>query len=257
MLAQAYSALLQYLQVILIACAFVLLVAIALFLRRVPRLYRSLLAHNWPMTQGRVERGEVMAFAQQSVAQMGYSYSVGGAIYSGFFTQQFGDEQDAREYMDRVKVVVRYHPGKSALSAVRSADQNALSIPNRKSFLAQLAGNVLIEHFTHTDRDAEKSSHDWPTIRGRVESGKVTRERDEDHWYLLSFHTGEIGYSYSVDGNYYAGSNVLPRRFRAQVCRGTEGQRSKRSNGALQPKAALDFETAPRRSTWWVALLAK
>ena len=45
------------------------------------------------MTQGRVETAEVVAFAQQSVAQMGYSYSVEGAIYSGFFMQQFGDSR--------------------------------------------------------------------------------------------------------------------------------------------------------------------
>lgn len=207
--AQAYSALLQYIQTIGVVCTLVLLVAIALFVRRIPGLYRSLRAGNWPMTQGRVETAEVVAFAQQSVAQMGYSYSVEGAIYSGVFMQQFGGEQDAWEYVDRVKgqsVVVRYHSGKSAVSAVRLADQNALSIPNRKSFMAQLVGNGLIELFAHTDRGDAKSSRDWPTIRGRVESGKVTQERDEDLWYLASFYTGEIGYSYSVDGNYYAGS---------------------------------------------------
>ena len=209
MLAQAYSALLQYIQAILFACGFVVLVAIALFFRRLPGLYRSIGGRNWPITQGRVETAEMVAFAQQSVAQMGYSYSVEGAIYSGIFTQQFADEQDAWEYVDRVKgqsVVVRYHPRKLALSAVRSADQNALSISKRKSFLAQLVGNALIELFMHTDRDAAKSPDDWPTIRGRVESGKVTQKRDEDLWYLVSFYTGEIGYSYSVDGSYYAGS---------------------------------------------------
>ena len=68
-------------------------------------------------------------------------------------------------------------------------------------------GRTLTEFFTnsHSDGDRLKCAGDWPTIRGRVESGAVTQNREEGLWYLVSFYTSEIGYSYSVEGTYYAG----------------------------------------------------
>jgi Protein of unknown function (DUF3592) len=209
MLAEAYSVFLQYLQVVLAFCGFVLVVAIALFVLRLPSLYLSFRASNWLMTQGRIETAHVIGFARQYLVQLGYSYSVEGVIFSGFVTQQFADEQDAWEYVDQVKgqaIFVRYHPVNPAISAVRSADQTALAISSRRNLVAQLLGSDLIELFTHVDRDTFKSSRDWPTVRGRVESGKVTQKREAGLWYLISSYTGEVGYSYSVEGHYYAGS---------------------------------------------------
>jgi len=209
MLAEAYSAFLQYLQFILIFCGFVFLVATALFLRRVPDLYRSFRAGDWPLIQGRIETADIVGFARQYLARLGYSYSVEGVIFSGFFTQQFADEQDAWEYVDRVKgqkILIRCHPGRPETSAARSADQNTLSISSWKSFLAQLLGSGLIEPFTDFDPDGFKSSSSWPTIRGRVQPGKVTQKREAGLWYLIPTYTGEVGYSYSVEGHYYAES---------------------------------------------------
>ena len=210
MVAEIYSLLAQYVQYILTFCAFVLLVAIALFLRRVPGMFRSLHAGNWPMTYGRIETAKVVGFAQQSLVQLGYSYPVEGSLFSGHLTHQFVDEQDAWDYVDRVKgqmIPVRYRAGQPTISAVRTADQNTLHISNRKSFLAQLMGRTLTELFrtSHSDGDRLKYAGDWPTIRGRVESGAVTRNGEEGLWYLVSSYTSEIGYSYSIDGTYYAG----------------------------------------------------
>jgi hypothetical protein len=210
MVAAIYSLLAPYAQFILTFCAFALLVATALFLRRVPGLYRSLRAGSWPMTQGRIETRKVIGFAQQSLVQLGYSYSVEGSVFAGYLTHQFADEQDAWEYVDLVKgqmIPVRYQAGQPAISAVRTADQSALHVSNQKSFLAQLMGRTLTELFTNSNPDGDrfKSSRDWPTIQGRVESGSITQNREEDLWYLVSFYTGEIGYSYSVEGTYYAG----------------------------------------------------
>jgi len=210
MVAEIYSVLAQYAQFFLTFCTFVLLVAIALFLRRVPGLYRSLRAGSWPMTQGRIETAKVVGFAQQSLVHLGYSYSVEGLIFSGYWTHQFADEQDAWEYVDFVKgrmIPVRYQAGEPAISAVRAADQSTLHSLNRKSFLAQLLGRTLTEFFTNSNSDGDslKSPRDWPTTRGQVESGVVTQNREEGLWYLVSFYTSEIGYSYSVEGTYYAG----------------------------------------------------
>ena len=162
------------------------------------------------MTQGRVETAKVIGVAQQSLVQLGYSYTVEGSIFSGYLTHQFADEQDAWEYVDLVKgqmIPIRYHAGEPAISAVLTADQSVLHISNRKSFLAQLMGRTLTEFFTNADSDGErfKSPSDWPTIRSRVESGTVTQNREEGLWYLVSFYTSEIGYAYSGEGTYYAG----------------------------------------------------
>jgi hypothetical protein len=210
MVAAIYSLLAQYAQLILSFLAFALLVAIALFIRRIPGLYRPLRAGSWPMTQGRIETANVIGFAQQSLVQLGYSYSVEGSLFSGYLTHQFADEQDAWEYVDLVKgqmIPVRYRAGQPAISAVRTADQNTLHISKGKSFLVQLMGRTLSDFFTnsHSNGDRLKCAGDWPTIRGRVESGAVTRNGEEGLWYLASSYTSEIGYSYSVEGTYYAG----------------------------------------------------
>jgi hypothetical protein len=203
-----HSILAEYIQAFLFFCVFILLVATSLFLRRLPGLYRSLRASNWPMTQGRVETTEVVDFARQSLARLGYSYSVEGSVFSGYFAQQFADEQDAWEYVDMLKgqmIAVRHQANTPSISAVRPADQTALRLASGKRFLAQLMGWTLAEFFKTFDWNDFKSPREWPTIPGRVESGTVTQKREGDLCYLISFYTSQIGYSYSVNGTYYAG----------------------------------------------------
>jgi hypothetical protein len=209
MLSYLYQVLLQYVWGVLFICGFVLLVAVALFLRRVPDFYRSFRAADWPLIQGRIETADVVGFARQYLIRLGYSYSVGGVIFSGFVTQQFGDEQHALDYVDQVKgqaILVRYHPRKPEASAARSADQNTLSMSSRKTFLSQLLGSDLIELITGLNREAFKSSLSWPTVRGRVESHRVSQKREAGVWYMIPTYTAEVGYSYAVEGHYYAGS---------------------------------------------------
>jgi hypothetical protein len=78
-----------------------------------------------------------------------------------------------RDYVDQVKgetIFIRYPLKKPAMSAARFADQNALSLSCRKSFLAQLRNSDGIELLTDFDRESFQSSGAWPTVRGRVES---------------------------------------------------------------------------------------
>jgi hypothetical protein len=53
---------------------------------------------------------------------------VEAARYSGYFSQQFADEQLAWDYVRELQgqsVVVRYKPGHPDVSALRSADQQS------------------------------------------------------------------------------------------------------------------------------------
>ena len=51
------------------------------------------------MVEGKIEALTVTTFAEQSLAQLAYSYLVDGERYSGYFTRQFADEQDAWDYV--------------------------------------------------------------------------------------------------------------------------------------------------------------
>ena len=129
----------EYLRTVLWGCLFLTFVAGWLFLKRLPALFRSICAANWPMVQGDIESATVTAFAEQSLAQLGYSYRVEGERYSGYFSRQFADEQDAWDYIRPLReqtIFIRYRPANPCVSTVRTSDQNPL-------FMAR-PGNVVV-----------------------------------------------------------------------------------------------------------------
>ena len=119
----------QYLRDLVGITVFAALVAAGFLLRRLPGWFRSLRAANWPTTEGRIETVDVKAFGEQALAELGYSYLVEGNRYSGYYSQQFGDEQFAWNYVTALQgqfVFVRYKSGNPDVSALRSADQQSL-----------------------------------------------------------------------------------------------------------------------------------
>ncbi len=118
----------EYFRELVFIAAFVLLVAGWFFLKRLPGWVRSALAANWPWTDGRIETTNVKAFGEQALAELGYSYLVGGTRYSGYYSQQFADEQQAWDYVRGLQgrsVVVRHKRGNPEVSALRAGDQES------------------------------------------------------------------------------------------------------------------------------------
>jgi hypothetical protein len=71
------------------------IVAVGFFIKNLPAWFRAIWGASWPMVEGNIESATVSAFAEQSLAQLAYSYRVEGERYSGYFARQFADEQDA------------------------------------------------------------------------------------------------------------------------------------------------------------------
>jgi hypothetical protein len=204
------SILWDYVRTILWGCVFLAVVAGWFFVKRLPALFRSFRAANWPMVQGDIESATVSAFAEQSLAHLGYSYRVEGERYSGYFVRQFADEQDAWDYIRPLKkqtIFIRYRPSNPGVSAVRTFDQNPL--------FARTQGNVVVRFLTHSIAHLLGVSdlhfpilfgvRNWPISRGRIESGTVTQQRERGFWFLVPSYVCEIGYSFAVRGEYYSG----------------------------------------------------
>ena len=125
----------------LFALLFLLIVAAWILVKRLPSLLRTVRSANWPTAEGRVETVGVNTFAEQSLGEVGYWYSVEGIRYSGYFSQQFADEQDAWTYVNplsRQPVVVRYKLGDPSTSTLRLREQNVLFTQRPGSFLKRL-----------------------------------------------------------------------------------------------------------------------
>jgi hypothetical protein len=105
----------------------VALVAVWFLINRLPGWLRSLRARGWPLADGRIETVNVKEFGQQALGELGYSYLVEGNRYSGYFSWQFGGEQQAWDYVTGLKgrpVAVRYMRKNPDVSALRNADQS-------------------------------------------------------------------------------------------------------------------------------------
>jgi len=128
---------------------FLSLVAAWFLMKRLPALIRSTRGANWPIANGKVETVRVKTFAEQSLAEIGYSYLVEGERYAGYFARQFAEGQDAWSYATPLKgqsVTVRYKPGAPAISALRLDDQSSIFHSSRRSFTGGLF-RVLFQNF--------------------------------------------------------------------------------------------------------------
>ena len=124
---------------------FLVLVAGWLVVKRLPNWIRSIRGAGWPAVEGKVETVEVKSFAEQSLAEIGYSYLVEGVRYSGYFSRQFADEQDAWSYVDPLKdqpIVVRCKPGAPDTSVLRLGEQSALFNAYTGNFPRRLIGRL-------------------------------------------------------------------------------------------------------------------
>ena len=122
----AYDWLSSLLKDYLILITFFLVVAICLFVRRIPGLFRAAGSGNWPTIQARVETVDVKAFAGEALGELGYSYVVSGTRYAGYYAKQFVDEQAAWDYVNPLQdapLLVRYNPEHPDVSTLRSSEQ--------------------------------------------------------------------------------------------------------------------------------------
>ena len=109
------------------------------FLKSLPARLRAIRSSVWSMAEGRIETVAVDAIHAQkeiATANLGYSYYAEGELYSGYYSRQFHDEQQAWEYADNLKgrtVVVRYKPGHHEISALRIDDQPSDCKPDLES----------------------------------------------------------------------------------------------------------------------------
>ena len=89
-------------------------------------------AHSWPSVPGTVEYAHAREtddgsrFKKNWVAEIGYSYSVGGQYYSGYRWLRAWNERQAEQkiagWKDRM-VIVRHHPSKPEVSVLLPSDQ--------------------------------------------------------------------------------------------------------------------------------------
>jgi hypothetical protein len=136
----------ELLRQVLVAASFMLLVALYFFLKTFPGWLRSFRSADWPTAEGKVENVTVSTFSDQSLGEVAYSYVVEGERFSGYFSQQFADEQDAWNCVGPLKgknVFLRYKPGNPKASAVRITEQSQWFVPGHNfaaRFLGRLAG---------------------------------------------------------------------------------------------------------------------
>jgi len=201
----------EYLRWYAVALAVAVLVAVYLFIRRLPGWFRSIRAASWPIAQGTVECVNVNVVSGQALGELAYSYLAEGERYSGYFLLQFANEQDAWDTINPLKgqpILVRYKLSNPDFSAVRSTDQIPLFANRPGNLISRLLTRHLLE-ITDLSGWKEWASRlgagTWPVIKGQVETGTVTQDRDPATWLLFPKYTAAVSYSYSVAGEYYSG----------------------------------------------------
>lgn len=93
-------------------------------------------ATGWPVSDGRIESTDIskprFSLTTQRgsfVARLGYSYSVAGTIYSGFYKREFSTELGAQDFLRELKgkaVAVRFCPSKPSRSMLLEVDIEAV-----------------------------------------------------------------------------------------------------------------------------------
>lgn len=101
----------------------VLAIFLAVMAERGWQWLRRRAARQWPVADGRVERAEWRqpntGTNRYFVADLAYSYVVGGQYFAGYYRRSFSNAEDAASFVNSVKeraVQVRYKRGESATS---------------------------------------------------------------------------------------------------------------------------------------------
>ena len=102
---------------------FVLAIFLAVLAERGWQWLRRRAARQWPLAEGRVERAEWRQpnsrTSRYFVADLSYSYVVGGQYYAGYYRRSFSNAESAAEFVRSVKdctVRVRYKRGENGTS---------------------------------------------------------------------------------------------------------------------------------------------
>jgi Protein of unknown function (DUF3592) len=102
---------------------FVLAIFLAVLAERGWQWLRRRAARQWPVAEGRVERSQWRqpntGTNRYFVAELAYSYVVGGQYFAGYYRQSFSTAKAAAEFVQSVKdrpLQVRYKSGDSATS---------------------------------------------------------------------------------------------------------------------------------------------
>lgn len=103
------------------------------------RWLKSWQAGGWPSVTGKIESVDVtepkrflgltISQKQSYFAEIGYSYQVDGAVHTGRNRREFGDQDEAWEFLRDLKdkaVAVQYNPGKPAVSSLSEPSLQAL-----------------------------------------------------------------------------------------------------------------------------------
>jgi hypothetical protein len=108
---------------------FVLAIFLAVMAERGWQWLRRRTARRWPLAQGRVERAEWRqpnsGTNRYFVADLAYSYVVGGQYYAGYYRRSFSDAASAARFVDSLKdraVQVRHKPGEVGRSLLLEED---------------------------------------------------------------------------------------------------------------------------------------
>jgi hypothetical protein len=121
---ELFALLQHYISVIAIA----LVVGCFFLIKRIPHWVRILRASAWPTTSGRIEITKVTSFGGQSIAELGYCFVIEGTTYSGYYSRQFADAQEAWNYATPLKqknVIVRYRSSDPSTSTLLQQDQTS------------------------------------------------------------------------------------------------------------------------------------
>jgi Protein of unknown function (DUF3592) len=102
---------------------FVLVIFLALMAERAWQWLRRRAAREWPVADGRVERAEWRqpntGTNRYFVADLAYSYVVGGQYFAGYYRRSFSNADAAAAFVKSVKgcaIQVRYKRGESGTS---------------------------------------------------------------------------------------------------------------------------------------------
>ena len=93
---------------------------------------RSAKGRDWPSCQGHVESSKLYPHEEGVTVQIGYSYSVSGEYYAGYFEEAFYTDAPADRLVDALKegqeVTIRYNPSKPDKSLLLEEDQAQLRL---------------------------------------------------------------------------------------------------------------------------------
>ena len=94
--------------------------------------WRSAKGRDWPSCQGHIESSKAYSHEQGVTVRIGYSYSVNGEYYAGYFEEAFYSDAPADRLTAALKegqeVTIRYNPNRPEKSLLLEEDQPYLML---------------------------------------------------------------------------------------------------------------------------------